>query len=203
MLLKYPWRTQIASAMGLWFTGDQVAQRLEGNKQIDWNRSCRMTAFGLCFAGPLYAWWYPFLERRTAHLLSGSQRKYIFTKVPFPVTNSTNIITPSAHFFKVLCDQTIFEIPFLTLFFTSTTIMEAGFRQPDLQGVIKEEVKTKLPTTYALDCCLWPAAQVLNFTRVPVMYQSLFVNTLCTLWNSVLSFAKHLSVESEPTDVKH
>jgi hypothetical protein len=93
----------------LWFSGDVISQKADGRawSDLDWRRTARITAYGLCVAGasrpfchlghsselcahrdrswppsgPVYCWWYSFLERKTAHLAQRSVWKYIAAKV--------------------------------------------------------------------------------------------------------------------------
>jgi len=90
---KWPYRTNIAMAGFLWFSGDLISQLLEGKRffvnqphhrraikdgddhsfpePVDWARVLQMTSYGLFAAGPIYTWWYGLLDRKTLHLKTG------------------------------------------------------------------------------------------------------------------------------------
>lgn len=64
------------TAASLCGTGDVIAQQIEfkmhitspGKQSYNFERTARMAAWGLLFAGPLYSGWYKFLDRAT-HML--------------------------------------------------------------------------------------------------------------------------------------
>lgn len=166
-----PYRTNILTAGVLWFSGDVISQKADGRawSDLDWRRTARITAYGLCVAGPVYCWWYSFLERKTAHLAQRSVWKYIAA--------------------KVAADQLIFEPPYLLLFFSLTSIMEGHTLHQ-----IRSKLKQDYLSTFIVDCQVWPFAQVLNFRFVNPLYQSLVVNGVCVGWNAYLSFVKHKAI---------
>jgi len=86
-LYTAPYLTQMVTNGPLWAIGDLSAQWLENvrrNKKqpIDWKRTARFTVYGFCVAGPLFAWWYGYIERRFMHLrLKGEWTKYLAAKI--------------------------------------------------------------------------------------------------------------------------
>lgn len=66
-LLQRPYAAHMLTAGALWWTGDAVSQRLQGNKSFEWKRSAIMTGFGFFGAGPAYAFWYSLLDRQLTH----------------------------------------------------------------------------------------------------------------------------------------
>ena len=152
---------------GLWFTGDVISQLVEGGeKEFDWKRTARMTTYGFCIAGPLYCWWYRFLDKRTVGITGWNGWKVVGV--------------------KILADQTVFELPYLATFFTISTLMEGK----TLKDVEKKLRKEYLPT-YMVDCTVWPVAQAINFRLLPVTYQAAYVNAICVGWNGFLSYVHH------------
>jgi hypothetical protein len=56
-----------------------------------------------------------------------------------------------------------------------------------------EHTKSVYIETYLADCIIWPPLQFINFTFVPLRYQSLYVN-ICNLgWNTFLSIMANKS----------
>lgn len=60
----------------LYVTGDMIQQRIEGSKEVDWNRTLRMATLGMCM-GPLNHGWYRVLD----NMLVGTSAKIVLRKV--------------------------------------------------------------------------------------------------------------------------
>lgn len=88
-LFVAPYATQMVTNGPLWGIGDLSAQWMENTrrrqkKPIDWIRVARFSAYGFCVAGPLFAWWYGYIEQRFVHLkLKGAWTKYLTAKIGF------------------------------------------------------------------------------------------------------------------------
>jgi hypothetical protein len=86
-LYARPYLTQMVANVPLWTTGDLSAQWLENTKRkqkkpIDWRRTANYAAYGFFVAGPLFAWWYSYIETRWMHLrLKGDWNKYLIAKI--------------------------------------------------------------------------------------------------------------------------
>jgi len=162
-----PYATNIATGGVLWCAGDVVSQKIEGASMstLDWQRVRVMTTYGLCCAGPIYSWWYRFLDRKTAHM-AGSTVRLIAA--------------------KVFADQVIFELPYLAFFFTATTLL-SGDKLRDA----KQKIQDEYVSTYIVDCAVWPLAQVLNFRFVAPKFQAAVVNVFSLSWISYLSYVQH------------
>lgn len=84
-----PYATQMVTNGPLWGIGDLSAQWMENTrrkqkKPIDWLRVARFSAYGFVVAGPLFAWWYNYIEHRFVHLkLKGAWTKYLTAKIGF------------------------------------------------------------------------------------------------------------------------
>ena len=205
-LETHPYSTQLLTSSTLWFSGDIISQKIEGAKEINWNRTSRMTLYGFCVAGPAFCWWYRFLEARTVHLMGAGLWRYIGT--------------------KLVLDQLVFEPTYLATFFVVSTVLEEKgpfskyapsfqerFRNFKLQSTtpqkdvpvlsdtsstnnttfdqsksphvdssdVYDKVISKLKNewwpTFKLDCQLWPTVQILNFRFLPVHFQAICVNT--------------------------
>ena len=55
----------------------------------------------------------------------------------------------------------------------------------------KDKLHNTLWPTLIENWKVWPAAQILNFSVVPLKYQILFVNCVAIWWNFVLSMMQH------------
>lgn len=160
-----PYRTQILTSTVLWSSGDILVQTLESDKRIDWNRVARCTLFGLAVSGPVFCWWYRALESFTSHLRP-NKLKYLGS--------------------KIILDQLVFEPVFLGVSFVAFASMEK-----QSWSAIKDQLSRDFAPTFLLDCAVWIPAQLLNFSVIPLKYQSLFVNMLSVIWNGYVSHVSH------------
>lgn len=86
-LTTRPYTTNMLTNIPLWGFGDIIAQNLENladpkkEKNIDKNRTLQYTTYGCFVAGPVFAWWYPFLEKKVGFLRTISKIKYVLYKV--------------------------------------------------------------------------------------------------------------------------
>jgi len=149
-----------------------MCQRLERKDSIDWKRAARMTAFGAFALGPCGHYWYRFLDTR------------------FPSTAMRAVLL------KVAADQFVFSPAFYVAFFSAMPLMEGKPWSNAISNVVD-----RLPPTYAVDFCVWPAAQILNFRYVAATHRVLYVGAVSVFWNCFLSYMQHsgtrqLSVEA-------
>lgn len=86
-LEKAPYITQMITNGPLWTIGDLLGQWTENlnrkkKRPIDWPRAFRSGVYGFFVAGPLFAWWYSYIEHRWMHLrLRGEWTKYLVAKI--------------------------------------------------------------------------------------------------------------------------
>ncbi|KAH8235507.1 hypothetical protein KR032_001718, partial [Drosophila birchii] len=150
----------VAAIMGL---GDTVAQLFIENRRLnDWDagRTLRFTALGFVFVAPVVRRWYLFLDSRVPKELPAMQRGIR----------------------KMLTDQVLFA-PAFTLAMSCLV--------PLINGESTEQVKSRIQGSYftilGRNYMLWPLAQVINFSYVPLSYQVLYVQVIALFWNSYVS----------------
>ncbi|KAH8289178.1 hypothetical protein KR054_001348, partial [Drosophila jambulina] len=150
----------VAAIMGL---GDTVAQLFIENRRLnDWDagRSLRFSALGMVFVSPVIRRWYLFLESKVPKELPAMQRGIR----------------------KMLTDQLLFAPPF-----TLTMICLV----PLINGESPEQIRSRIQQSYftilGRNYMLWPLAQVINFSYIPLAYQVLYVQVIAVIWNSYLS----------------
>ncbi|XP_049852614.1 uncharacterized protein LOC126332781 isoform X2 [Schistocerca gregaria] len=164
LIVRRPYPAQILVNGPLWGIGDLTCQKLEGVEKIDWMRTARFAIYGYVIAGPLYAWWYGYIEKRWTHLkLNGYLYRYMAA--------------------KIIYDQLLFEPPYLLQFFTTM-----GLMQGHELSEIKSAIKKSYLTTFCADTAIWPAIQAINFAFVPVRFQALYVNVISMGWAGFLSW---------------
>lgn len=214
ILHRYKYPVQIATGGLLWFSGDVLAQgashvgttKDKEKFAVDWNRTGKMTLYGLCLSAPAYAFWYSFLDK-ASHAAFRSPPSSINYPIPTnmftrPLLSRLGSTPPGAdgitHVsaqtlrtwkiigFKLVADTVFFDPIYLSLFFTTTGLME-GRKAPE----IIQKLKTDLLPTYLIDIFLWAPVQTANFRFVPVAYQALIVQSCNVFWNAYLSYVQH------------
>ncbi|XP_062139607.1 mpv17-like protein [Drosophila sulfurigaster albostrigata] len=144
---------------------DMIAQlAIEKRSYKDYNlsRTARYSAIGLFVCGPLLRRWYIKLDTLVSKDQPALQRSLK----------------------KMVVDQTCFAPPF-TLLLSYLVPLVNGERHADIVQRIREQYFTILQRGYML----WPLAQLINFTLIPINYQVLFVQLTLLIWNCYLSIA--------------
>ncbi|KAH8355110.1 hypothetical protein KR093_005797, partial [Drosophila rubida] len=150
----------VAIIMG---AGDVIAQlAIEKKSYKDYNagRTARFAGIGLCFAGPVLRKWYSTLDELVAKDQPAWQRV----------------------FKKVSIDQTCFS-PLFTL--------SLSYLVPFVNGQAHKEIVERIRESYfrimARGYMLWPMAQLINFSLIPLYLQVVFAQLIGLLWNCYLS----------------
>lgn len=164
MLRKYPVGTQAVQAGILMGLGDQIAQNfIDNSRTIDYIRTMQFAGIGLFISGPATRTWYGILD------------KYVGSKGYFVAVK------------KVACDQLFFAPTFIGVLLVIVGIC---------QGKDIERLKIKLANEYTdilmNNYKLWPMIQLVNFSLVPLHYQTLVVQSVALLWNSYVSYRTSL-----------
>lgn len=151
----------VALIMG---AGDIIAQLAMEKKTVsDWNhnRTLRFSAIGFCFVAPVMRKWYGKLDSLVAKNQPALRRGLK----------------------KMVLDQTCFAPPFTLCI---------SYLVPFVNGEKHEHVVERLKQNYfgilRANYMLWPVAQVVNFTFVPVQYQVLYSQFIALIWNCYLSW---------------
>lgn len=93
-----------------------------------------------------------------------------------------------AGFKKMLIDQSLFA-PVMIAFFFGVTETLAGKRPAEIQETLRACYKETLITNYKI----WPLAQTLNFTFVPIQHRVGFVQIVAIFWNAYMSWMANRS----------
>ncbi|XP_063926181.1 mpv17-like protein 2 [Zophobas morio] len=164
---KYLLATNTVSSGVLMLLGDLTEQELhhdieqDDSPRYDFARLARMFTVGLAM-GPVHHYYYGYVNKL------------------WPRRNLNNVLK------KVLADQLVMgPICILQFFYTI-----GGLEMRPLKD-INQEVKAKFFTVYAMDWCIWPPTQFINFFYVPPRYQVMYVNFVTMLYDVFLSFVKH------------
>ncbi|RLN20223.1 hypothetical protein BBI17_001992 [Phytophthora kernoviae] len=128
-------------------------------------QTMRMMIWGGVLFAPIAHTWVNFIERTV-----GSSGKVVVVK-------------------KMLLDMFVLAPSINTLFFTSTQMMVG--KSPS-QGF--DFAMERLPQTLKANYMIWPPANIVNYSFVPLQYRILFINCVNIVWTTVLS-----TISSRPT----
>jgi hypothetical protein len=128
---------------------------------IDFKRIAIFGTYGLAITGPIFHWWYGFLER---------------TVRGWDITGNLNVLT------KIALDRLILTPPFLLL-----TLVYMQFLQTFSVAKTSAAVKNIYASALYLNWRVWTPAQAVNFKFVPLEYRVLFGNLVALWWNIALS----------------
>eukprot|EP00111_Clytia_hemisphaerica_P003478 TCONS_00009930-protein len=166
VLTKRPLLRSIVTVTSLFAASDLCCQLFENHGNIkykfDWERLRKMATIGLIYYGPMYYYYYGFLDRK------------------FPGKNPRTVLV------KILFDQFIFAVPSQFFFYCI-----AGKLERKNNSEIIEEIKLKYIPTYVTSTIFWPAAQLVNFSLVPPTHRILFVSSANFVWLNILSYIKN------------
>jgi hypothetical protein len=129
---------------------------------IDVKRLAIFGFYGLAITGPVFHWWYGFLDKTV--------RKFNL------VGENVSVIT------KVAFDRLIFTPAFLLFTLAYMQIMQT-FNISKASAAVKNIYASAI----YLNWKVWTPAQVINFKFVPLEYRVLFGNMVALWWNIMLS----------------
>ncbi|XP_071953369.1 mpv17-like protein 2 isoform X2 [Antedon mediterranea] len=138
----------------------------------NWKRTGRMACIGLAL-GPFNHYWYFFLDR----FLPGTSGKMVIK--------------------KILLDQVV-----AAPFFNGSFILGMGLLEGKSLTENLDNFKSKFPTLYLMDWCIWPVAQAINFTFIPSYLRVTYVNFITLGWDAVLSFVQFDMTPKKDKDIK-
>ncbi|KAG6964588.1 hypothetical protein JG688_00007643 [Phytophthora aleatoria] len=176
-LHEAPLLTKALTAATLSGIGDRIAQRIEANNAPATNgdqetsrvdndglvsqstaRTLRMMVWGGLFTAPIMHTWFHLIERA------------------IPGTSKVAVAK------KVAADMVIVAPAMALGFFTVTKRME-GERLSDAFEIAKAKLQPTLTMSYKV----WPVANHMVFTLIPLQYRTPFVNCVSLGWSTFLS----------------
>ncbi|EAL62176.1 pmp22 family protein [Dictyostelium discoideum AX4] len=161
-LHKYPVATKAVTSGFLYLISDSLVQGIElsrdKDKKYDFKRSMRMAVFGFAVTGPLFHYWFKYLDKH------------------FPKKSYRHA------FIKLTIDQVVCSPVFNFLFFSGMGILE-GKSKDD----IVEKLKKDWLTTYVSDCVVWPFINFVNFAYISSIHRVTFMNVCNIGWGAFLA----------------
>lgn len=128
---------------------------------FDLKRLAIFGVYGLALTGPIFHWWYGFLEK---------------TVRSWNIVGTANVLT------KIALDRLVLTPPFLLL-----TLIYMQFMQSFNMAKTSAAVKNIYASALYLNWRVWTPAQAVNFKFVPLEYRVLFGNLVALWWNIALS----------------
>ncbi|KAJ2157410.1 hypothetical protein GGF46_004534 [Coemansia sp. RSA 552] len=177
--------------------GDALAQSAaaaqpDGALQYNPLRTLRFFAYG-CMFGPVAYKWYSALDRRLPLPRTTLKRA--------AGTASTSAGRLWAIGKRVAVDQAVFAPAAVGAFFV---VMGAMERKPFPE--IRASLCEKYPGTLAWNYALWPWAQLVNFSVIPLIYRVPFSALVGIIWNMCLSWVNSRAPSADrpqPEDTRH
>ncbi|KAJ2044695.1 hypothetical protein GGI01_002634 [Coemansia sp. RSA 376] len=154
--------------------------RRESALSYDPLQTLRFFAYGVAFT-PISYRWHAFLNARfpTGDIVAGSLKQSATT--PSKVSSLSR--STSAVLKRLAVDQTVFA-PFATFSFIGGMGAMEGLGPSELVERFRIQYLPLLIAGYAL----WPAAQVVNFSIVPLAYRIPFTSVVGLMWHTYLSW---------------
>jgi hypothetical protein len=178
MLSARPLLTKSLTSSGIMTVSDAICQKVvmtdgpsdNGKKpRLDFSRMLQVAITGLTWSGPVTHYWYEILE------------KIVTIEGPL-----LGLIA------RLSLDAVIFSTVTISGYFTWRSILEgSGF-----QGA-REKLSRHFITTLLGAWKFWPAANIVNFSMVPLEFRVLYSNVLSLFWTGYLTY-----VNSQKTATK-
>ena len=164
-LAEKPYQTKMLTSAGTVIMGECIGDAIRvyrGRKVSDVPLAQRCGfygLYGLLVVGPLFHWWYGYIQRLTASLTA--EYKMIVT---------------------LLVDRLIFTPPFLFV----TLFHRQLLNNSKMSEKYKEVMKIIMSALW-VNWKVWTALVAFNITYIPLEYRSIFGNVFALAWNTYLS----------------
>ncbi|CAN7947847.1 unnamed protein product [Ixodes pacificus] len=166
-LEAHPAITQVLTMATLLLAGDVVSQTFFQKKPFDTRQTANFFIVGVFYTGPCSVAWFGLVER-------------------FVVMDGA-----AAAVIKVLAGQVIYTPPYtLGLLVLYGLLKGQGWKE------VLDSVTTKYGAVLISRYMVYPAAQLIHFEFVPVVYRPMYGSVIALFWNIYLSWkANRLEVE--------
>ncbi|KAJ2339131.1 hypothetical protein GGF43_006712, partial [Coemansia sp. RSA 2618] len=139
----------------------------------------RFFAYGVAFA-PISFRWHAFLNSRFPLVASAKAAASTpATKAVQPLSDKARAVLK-----RIAVDQTVFA-PFASGAFVVGMGVLEGLGSDDLL----ERIRVQYPKVLLVGYLVWPAAQLINFSVVPLIYRVPFGSMVGLFWNTYLSYS--------------
>ena len=158
-LTRKPLQTKIITSAIIATLGEIIATNRSQRKR-DLRRTFAFLIYGGAITGPVFHWWYGWLER-TCKNIKNENRKVVA---------------------KVLLDRLLITPPFLVL-----TLFILQYLQTLKGKTSWQFVKKNFKQSLTANWKVWTIAQIVNFKYISPEYRVLFGNLVALWWNIYLS----------------
>lgn len=190
LFLVHPIKSQSLLAGVLWAVGDLISQRYierdvdednptlmatiettERTINLNWKRVATMLVYGTLIQGPVNFYWYRALSKHVDGKYSKKSKEI---------------------FLKVCVDQFFMGPTQLILYITFCTTVERMLnRKKVTPSAVTQKIRKKFVNMFLVDLSIWPFVQSLNFAFVHPKYQSVVVNSVNVVYNTILTYIQH------------
>lgn len=171
---KHPVLANSCTGFFVFSVGDVIAQvaNPKADKGVDYKRSLYTGALGIAMNGMCLHVWYRIIDR-----VFGAAMK-----------SKKSVIL------KCIADQVVYA-PFSIAVFLSFASVKQGGSLADITQRTENKMSESFVTTWIADCTLWPFANFVNFSFVPLNYRPTFVGITQLVWQSYMSTVANTSIQ--------
>lgn len=172
---KHPMVANSCTGFFAFSVGDiisQVANPKSDKRGVDYKRSLCTGALGVVMNGMCLHVWYRIIDR-----VFGSTMK----------SKKTVIL-------KCIADQVVYAPFSIALFLTFASVKQGG-TIADIAQRTEDKMTQSFLSTWIADCTLWPFANFISFSFVPLNYRPTFVGITQLLWQSYMSTVANSSIQ--------
>jgi protein Mpv17 len=132
---------------------------------IDYTRTAQCASYGAFVIGPLFAVWYPYLDRLCNQ---------------FKVTARYGLW--GAPILKVIADEFIMDPPCLLMFYGYMNVCEGGTLE-----TYEQKLRSEFVRSWLASLAVWPVVLLGTFRYLPLYAQAPLINVCCIVWDAFLS----------------
>ncbi|KAM7296465.1 protein Mpv17 [Ixodes scapularis] len=170
-LEAHPAITQVLTMATLLLAGDVVSQTFFQKKPFDTRQAAHFFIVGVFYTGPCSVTWFRLVERLV--VMDGVAAAVI----------------------KALAGQVIYTPPY-----TLGLLVLYGLLQGQSWKEVLDSVRSKYGAVLISRYMVYPAAQLINFEFVPVVYRPMYGSVIALFWNIYLSWKANRLEGELPVD---
>lgn len=172
---KHPLLSNSCTGFLVFSVGDVISQvaNPKTDKRVDYKRSIYTGALGIAMNGACLHVWYRILDR-----VFGSAMQ-----------------TKRVVILKCIADQVIYAPFSIAVFFSFASAKQGGSVADVLQRT-ENKLSESFRSTWIADCTLWPFANFVNFSFIPINYRPTFCGITQLLWQSYMSTVANSSIQA-------
>ncbi|XP_029833305.2 protein Mpv17 [Ixodes scapularis] len=170
-LEAHPAITQVLTMATLLLAGDVVSQTFFQKKPFDTRQAAHFFIVGVFYTGPCSVTWFRLVERLV--VMDGVAAAVI----------------------KALAGQVIYTPPY-----TLGLLVLYGLLQGQSWKEVLDSVRSKYGAVLISRYMVYPAAQLINFEFVPVVYRTMYGSVIALFWNIYLSWKANRLEGELPVD---